>query len=53
MGSYLVDLSDDAWQSGIFNGSADLGSMFIWVAAGVLVIGGAMAAMFIFLSKKK
>ncbi|HHU48461.1 MAG: hypothetical protein ACOYEH_01040 [Caldicoprobacterales bacterium] len=53
IGSYLIDLSDDAWQSGTSNGRMRFGSMHIWVVAGVLVIGGVITTMFILLRKKK
>jgi hypothetical protein len=53
MGSYLIDLADDAWQSGTSNGSTRFGSKHIWVLAGVLVFGGAMTTMFILLRKKR
>jgi hypothetical protein len=53
LGSYVIDLSKDAWQNNTFNGKTGLGSMFIWIAAGVLVIGGAATAIFISLSRKK
>ncbi len=53
MGSYLINLSDDAWQNGASNGKAGFGSMLWGIAAGVFVIAGAMAALLILSGKKK
>lgn len=53
VGNYLIDLSDNVWQNDTFNGRAGFDSILIWIVAGVLVIGGGMTAMFVFLSKKK
>lgn len=53
MGSYLLDLSDEAWQSGTSNGRARYGSMHNWMMTGVLVIGGMITTIPILLRKKK
>jgi len=53
MGSYVIDLSDVAWDSGTSNGRMDFDSMDILIVSGVLVIGGGMTTTLILLRKKK
>lgn len=53
LGNYQLDLSDDAWQNGMSHSEAGTIPILIWIAAGVLIIGGAAGAIVVFLNKRK
>ena len=50
LGNYGIALTDGVWQQGITENGANSFSVFLWIAAGVLVVGIAIA---IFVMQKK